>query len=72
MSASVFCPWAFHVPEEAVRQAFKLGNSLGMKTSKKEELLEFLYQTSANDIMEKTELLSSVKFFCILQIKKNN
>lgn len=61
MSASVLCPWAFHVPEEAVKRAFNLGNSLGKKTSKKEELLKFLYETSADDIMKTTENLSTVK-----------
>lgn len=60
MSASVFCPWAFHLPQAALRQAFKLGKSLGIETSNKEELLKFLYKTPASDIMEKTEHLSTI------------
>ncbi|KAL7290040.1 hypothetical protein TKK_0015769 [Trichogramma kaykai] len=59
MSASPLCPWAFHTGEAAVKQAFILGEKLGKVASNKNELLKVLYESTATDIMTKTEDMGS-------------
>ncbi|XP_058792783.1 juvenile hormone esterase-like [Phymastichus coffea] len=60
MSASPLCPWAFHTPEVAVKQAFKLVKKLGKTTLSATTALQSLYQASAVEIMINAEDMGMV------------
>lgn len=50
-SGSVLNPWAYDDPSTARRKAFRLGEMLGLKTTDSKELLKFLQNLSAKDIL---------------------
>jgi hypothetical protein len=50
-SGSVLNPWAYDDPSTARRKAFRLGEMLGLKTADSKELLTFLQNLSANEIL---------------------
>ncbi|OAD59462.1 Esterase B1, partial [Eufriesea mexicana] len=47
MSGTPLCPWAFHTPEEMIRNAHKLAHVLGFIPKDKDDLLNYLRQTPA-------------------------
>ncbi|PSN44746.1 hypothetical protein C0J52_10743, partial [Blattella germanica] len=51
-SGSVLNPWAYDSPTEARDKAFRLGQMLGLKTDDSKELLTFLQNVPANEIIE--------------------
>ena len=61
MSASPLCPWSFYTSENAEKQAFALGEKLGVSAKDKNELLKILYEMPAFKLIEVTEELVSVK-----------
>jgi hypothetical protein len=48
---SALNPWAYDDPHTAHKKAFRLGEMLGLKTTDSKELLEFLQNLSAKDIL---------------------
>jgi hypothetical protein len=50
-SGSALNPWAYDDPTAARRKAFRLGEILGLKTTDPIELLEFLQNLSAKEIL---------------------
>lgn len=50
-SGSALNPWAYDDPTSARRKAFRLGEILGLNTTDPNELLEFLHNLSAKEIV---------------------
>jgi carboxylesterase type B len=50
-SGSALNPWAYDEPTSARRKAFRLGEILGLKTTDPNELLAFLQNLSAKEIV---------------------
>ncbi|KZC04932.1 Acetylcholinesterase [Dufourea novaeangliae] len=51
MSGSPLCQWAFHSPRKARMNSERLGHLLGHKATNTDDLVEFLYQIPARDIV---------------------
>jgi carboxylesterase type B len=51
-SGSALCPWSAEDPSIARSKAFRLGETLGCKTSDSKELLEFLMKVPAQKFVE--------------------
>jgi len=54
-SGTALCPWASEDPAVARTKAFRLGETLGCKTSDSKELVEFLMKVPAQQLTEWTE-----------------
>ncbi|KAJ8666884.1 hypothetical protein QAD02_008546 [Eretmocerus hayati] len=57
LSASPLCPWGFHTTSAAVKQAYTLGKKLGKEAKTDDELLEFLLEVPAMDIVKAADTM---------------